>query len=78
MQAAKPKTVAAARIIYDNFFEENYDKDFAKIYYNSKLFLTNLKDYNNPVDIAIPIIKFEDDTYKVVSIDDINYKHFQL
>ena len=34
-------------IIYDNFFEENYDKDFSKIYYNSKLFLSNLKDYNN-------------------------------
>lgn len=38
---------------------------------------TYLKDYNNPVDIAIPIIKFEDDTYKVISIDDINYKHLK-
>lgn len=36
---------------------------------------TYLKDNNNPNDVAIPIIKFKDDEYHVVSIDDINYDH---
>ena len=36
---------------------------------------TYLKDVDNPQDIAIPIIKFKDNVYKVVSINDINYKH---
>lgn len=39
---------------------------------------TYLKDYNNPVDIAIPIIKFKEDTYHVVSIKDIKYDHLEL
>ena len=34
-----------------------------------------MKDYNNPTDIAIPIIKFKEDEYHVVSIKDINYDH---
>lgn len=37
-----------------------------------------VKDYNNPTDIAVPIIKFHDEVYKVVSIDDINYKHLEV
>lgn len=36
---------------------------------------TYLKDNNNPNDIAIPIIKFKEDEYHVVSIDDIKYDH---
>ena len=34
-----------------------------------------LKDVNNPDDVAIPVIKFEDDEYKVKSINDIKYDH---
>ena len=37
-----------------------------------------LKDFNNPTDIAIPIIKYYDDVYKVVNIDEINYKHLEV
>ena len=33
---------------------------------------------NNPNDIATPVIKYYDDVYKVVSIDDINYKHLEV
>ena len=36
---------------------------------------TYLKDNNNPNDVAIPIIKFDEDEYHVVSIDDIKYNH---
>ena len=39
---------------------------------------TYLKDHNNPNDIAIPIIKFEEDEYHVVSIDDIKYDHLSV
>ena len=37
-----------------------------------------VKDVNNPNDIATPVIKYYDDVYKVVSIDDINYKHLEV
>lgn len=37
-----------------------------------------LKDFNNPTDIAVPVVKFHEDVYKVVSIDDINYKHLEV
>ena len=37
-----------------------------------------LKDFNNPTDIAVPEVKFEENLYKVVSIDDINYKHLEV
>lgn len=37
-----------------------------------------VNDYNNPTDIAVPEIKFYEDVYKVVSIDDINYKHLTV
>lgn len=37
-----------------------------------------LKDYNNPTDIAIPIIKYYDDVYNVVNISEINYKHLEV
>lgn len=37
-----------------------------------------VNDYNNPTDIAVPEIKFQDNIYKVVSIDDINYKHLEV
>ena len=37
-----------------------------------------LKDFNNPTDIATPIIKYYDDVYKVVNIDEINYKHLEV
>ncbi len=39
---------------------------------------TYLKDHNNPVDIATPIIKFDENVYKVVSIKDINYNHLRV
>lgn len=38
---------------------------------------TYLKDNNNPTDIAIPIIKFDEAEYHVVSIDDIKYDHLR-
>ena len=37
-----------------------------------------VNDYNNPTDIAVPVIKYYEDVYKVVSIDDINYKHLEI
>jgi len=37
-----------------------------------------LKDYNNPTDIAVPVIKYYEDVYNVVSIDEINYKHLEV
>ncbi len=37
-----------------------------------------VEDVNNPNDIATPVIKFYDKVYKVVSIDDINYKHLEV
>ena len=37
-----------------------------------------LKDYNNPTDIAVPVIKYHEDVYNVVNIDDINYKHLEV
>ncbi|MBE6155539.1 MAG: SH3 domain-containing protein [Firmicutes bacterium] len=39
---------------------------------------TYLKDNNNPNDVAIPIIKFDNEEYHVVSIDDINYDHLKV
>ena len=39
---------------------------------------TYLKDNNNPNDVAIPIIKFDEGEYHVVSIDDINYDHLRV
>ena len=37
-----------------------------------------VKDVNNPNDIAVPEIKYYENVYKVVSIDDINYKHLEV
>ena len=37
-----------------------------------------VNDVNNPTDIATPVIKYYDDVYKVVSINDINYKHLEV
>lgn len=37
-----------------------------------------VKDVGNPNDIADPVIKYYDSVYKVVSIDDINYKHLEV
>lgn len=37
-----------------------------------------VNDVNNPNDIATPVIKYYDDVYKVVSINDINYKHLEI
>ena len=37
-----------------------------------------LLDNNNPNDIAIPTIKYEDSEYKVNSIKDVNYDHLIL
>ena len=37
-----------------------------------------VNDVNNPNDIATPIIKYHDDVYKVVSVNDINYKHLEV
>lgn len=39
---------------------------------------TYLIDNNNPNDVAIPIIKYDDDEYHVVSINDINYDHLRV
>lgn len=36
---------------------------------------TFLKDINNPNDVAIPIIKFKENEYKVLDISKINYDH---
>ena len=37
-----------------------------------------VNDVNNPNDIATPVIKYYDDVYKVVSINDIDYKHLEV
>jgi hypothetical protein len=37
-----------------------------------------LIDYNNPNDIARPILKFSRETYYVDSINDINYDHLEV
>ena len=37
-----------------------------------------VKDVNNPNDIAIPEIVFKESSYKVKSINDINYKHLEI
>jgi len=37
-----------------------------------------VNDVNNPTDIAVPDIKYHEDVYYVVSIDDINYKHLEI
>ena len=37
-----------------------------------------LEDHNNPTDIANPTLVFYEDTYKVRSINDINYNHLTL
>jgi len=37
-----------------------------------------VNDVNNPNDIATPIIKYYDDVYKVVSINDISYDHLEI
>ncbi|MBE6156775.1 MAG: SH3 domain-containing protein [Firmicutes bacterium] len=37
-----------------------------------------VNDINNPNDIATPIIKYHEEVYKVVGIDDINYKHLEI
>lgn len=37
-----------------------------------------VKDVGNPNDIADPVIKYYDSVYKVVSINDINYKHLEV
>ena len=37
-----------------------------------------VKDVNNQNDIAVPEIKYYENVYKVVSIDDINYKHLEV
>ena len=37
-----------------------------------------VNDVNNPTDILTPIIKYHEDIYKVVSINDINYKHLEV
>lgn len=34
-----------------------------------------LKDYNSQIDIATPSIKYEEEVYHVVKIEDINYNH---
>ena len=68
--------------------EMNFDNSayyWYKIEYNgeeawiaSKRKTPYVNDYNNPTDIAIPVIKYHEDVYKVVSIDDINYKHLEV
>lgn len=58
------------------WYKIDYNGDEAWI--ASKKSKPYLKDYNNPTDIAIPVIKYYEDVYKVVSIGDINYKHLEV
>jgi len=37
-----------------------------------------VKDINNPNDIAVPVIKYHEDVYNVVSINDIDYDHLEI
>ena len=37
-----------------------------------------VNDVNNPNDIAVPEIRYSENVYKVVSINDINYKHLEV
>lgn len=37
-----------------------------------------LKDYNGRMDVATPTLKYYEEEYKVISIDDINYDHLEV
>jgi len=58
------------------WYKIEYKHDIAYIASGKKIHWVN--DINNPNDIAVPIIKYYDNIYKVVSIDDINYKHLEV
>ena len=65
---------------FDNSAYYWYKIDFngAEAWIASKRNRPFVNDYNNPTDIAVPVIKYYEDIYKVVSIDDINYKHLEV
>ena len=58
------------------WYKVEYKNDIGYIASGKKIHWVN--DVNNPNDIAVPIIKYYDSVYKVVSIDDINYKHLEV
>ena len=59
------------------WYKIEYENDKVGFVYNTKS-LNYLEDYNNPKDIASPILKFNENVYYVDSIDDINYDHLYV
>ena len=59
------------------WYKIEYEDDKVGFVYNTKS-LNYLEDYNNPKDIASPILKFNENVYYVDSIDDINYDHLEV
>lgn len=59
------------------WYKIEYEDDKVGFVYNTKA-LNYLEDYNNPKDIASPILKFNENVYYVDSIDDINYDHLYV
>ena len=59
------------------WYKIEYEDDKVGFVYNTKT-LNYLEDYNNPKDIASPILKFNENVYYVDSIDDINYDHLYV
>ena len=59
------------------WYKIEYEDDKVGFVYNTKS-LNYLEDYNNPKDIASPILKFNENVYYVDSIDDINYDHLYV
>jgi len=58
------------------WYKIEYGKEEGWVASGRKIHWVN--DINDPVDIAVPEIKFNDNVYRVVSIDDINYKHLEV
>jgi len=59
-----------------NWYKIEYGDTEGWIASGTKIYWVN--DVNNPNDIAAPIIKYHEDVYRVVSIDDINYEHLEI
>ena len=59
------------------WYKIEYEDDKVGFVYNTKS-LNYLEDYNNPKDIASPILKFNENVYYVDSIYDINYDHLYV
>lgn len=66
-------------ILGDNnfWYKIEFDDEQVGFIFNSSKY-NYLEDFNNPKDVAIPILKFYDPIYYVNSIDDINYDDLEV